>query len=77
MTRERIADEGERRRELGRVREGLERRKAELVRETQGKKEELGRLDREVEKWINGKEGVRGIFEEREKAKRKAEGESA
>lgn len=77
LTRERIQDEGERRRELGRVREGLERRKAELVRETQGKKEELGRLDREVEKWLNGKEGVRGIFEEREKAKRKAEEASA
>ena len=67
MTVARIEDEYRRRVELEEERVGLVRRKEGLVREVGGKREELGRLDAEVEKWVQGLEGVRKVFEDREK----------
>lgn len=44
----------------------MKRREAAL-KETNAKKEELGKLDGELEKWIGGQEGVMKIFEARER----------
>ena len=67
VTEARIRDEYARRVELEEKRLGLLRRKEELVRETGGKREELANLDRELERWVAGQEGVRKMFEGREK----------
>jgi len=67
VTEARIRDEYARRVELEEKRLGLLRRKEELVRETGGKREELATLDRELERWVAGQEGVRKMFEGREK----------
>jgi THO complex subunit 5 len=42
-------------------------KKEALVKETTAKKDELAKLDGEMEKWVAGQEGVRKIFEAREK----------
>ena len=67
VTEARIRDEYARRVELEEKRLGLLRRKEELVSETGGKRDELANLDRELEKWVAGQEGVRKVFESREK----------
>ncbi|KAK3110517.1 hypothetical protein LTR53_015116 [Teratosphaeriaceae sp. CCFEE 6253] len=63
----RMADERAARQQLEEERLGLVKRKEALVRETTAKKEELGRLDAEMEKWLAGQEGVRRVFEARGK----------
>ncbi|CAK4014515.1 Hypothetical predicted protein [Lecanosticta acicola] len=65
VTLARIRDEHEARQALEAERVALVRKKEGLVRETNAKKEELGRLDVEVERWIAGQEGVRRVFEAR------------
>ena len=47
--------------------------KEALLKESNAKKEELGKLDVEVEKWIAGESNVRKIFEAREKKAKQAE----
>ena len=65
LTLARIADEHVARQELEKQRQQLVKRKEALVKETNLKKEELGKLDNEVEKWLGGQENVRKIFEKR------------
>ncbi|KAK0266570.1 hypothetical protein LTS09_000523 [Friedmanniomyces endolithicus] len=67
VTIARIEDERVARQGLEDVRLRLVKRKEALVKETAAKREELGRLDAEVEKWLGGQEGVRKMFEAREK----------
>ncbi|KAK6430358.1 hypothetical protein LTR95_013490, partial [Oleoguttula sp. CCFEE 5521] len=67
VTVARIEDEMRERQRLEAVRVDLERRKKGLSREVAGKRDELGRLDGEVEKWIAGEGNVRKVFEAREK----------
>jgi THO complex subunit 5 len=52
------------------------KRKEALVKETSAKREELARLDGEVEKWIAGESNVRKIFEAREKKMEAEEGKA-
>ena len=68
VTIARIEDERVARQGLEDVRLRLVKRKEALVKETAAKREELGRLDVEVEKWLGGQEGVRKMFEARGKA---------
>lgn len=63
----RIADEHAARQTLEQQKQALVKRKEALVKETNAKKDELGKLDGELEKWIGGQEGVRKIFEARER----------
>lgn len=67
LTLARIEDERVKRAELEGRRAELVKRKEELVRETAAKKEELGKLDAEVEKWVAGQDVARKMFEAREK----------
>lgn len=67
LTLARIEDERVKRAELEGRRAELVKRKEELLRETTAKKEELGKLDAEVEKWVGGQDAVRKMFEVREK----------
>ncbi len=67
VTVARIEDEHRQRLALEEARQGLVRRKEALVRETTGKKEELSKLDAEMEKCVLGLEGVRKVFDAREK----------
>ena len=67
LTVARIHDEHAQRQALEERRQTLLKRKESLVKETTAKKEELGKLDVEMEKWVAGQEGVRKIFEAREK----------
>ncbi|KAK0943595.1 hypothetical protein LTR48_004514 [Friedmanniomyces endolithicus] len=67
VTIARIEDERVARQGLEDVRLRLVKRKEALVKGTAAKREELGRLDVEVEKWLGGQEGVRKMFEAREK----------
>ena len=60
-------DERAARQKLEDERQQLLKRKEALVKETTAKKEELGKLDAEVEKWLVGQDGARKIFEAREK----------
>lgn len=63
----RIQDEHAARQALEEQRQTLQKRKEALVKETNAKKEELGKLDAEVEKWVAGEGAVRKVFEAREK----------
>ncbi|KXS95195.1 hypothetical protein AC578_6601 [Pseudocercospora eumusae] len=78
LTIARIRDEYDARRALEEQRVGLVRRKLELERETLGKKEELARLDAEIERWISGQSRVLEVFGKREEEvkRKKAEAES-
>lgn len=67
LTLARIEDERVKRAELEGKRAELARKKEELVRETTAKKEELAKLDAEVEKWVSGQDVARKMFEAREK----------
>lgn len=73
MTVARIQDEHAARQQLEDQRQVLQKRKEALLKETNAKKEELGKLDAEVEKWISGESNVRKIFEAREKKMKLAE----
>ena len=68
LTVARIEDERLARQELEMQRLELVKRKDALAKETLAKKEELGRLDAEAEKWIAGQDAVRKLFEAREKS---------
>jgi THO complex subunit 5 len=70
LTIARIEDEHRARQALEEQRLELVKRKDALVKETNAKKDELGKLDTEVEKWVGGLDGVKGIFEAREKKER-------
>lgn len=67
LTIARIQDEKAARLALEEQRQQLQKRKEALIKETTAKKEELGKLDAEVEKWLGGQEGVRKVFGAREK----------
>lgn len=67
LTLARIEDERVKRVELEGKRAELVKRKEELVRETTAKKEELAKVDAEVEKWVGGQDVARKMFEAREK----------
>ena len=67
LTVARIEDEHSQRKALEEQRQSLLKRKEALVKETTARKDELAKLDAEMEKWVNGQEGVRKIFETREK----------
>ena len=67
LTLARMEDERVERQNMEDVRLGLVKRKEALVKETMAKKEELGKLDAEIEKWLVGQEGARRVFEAREK----------
>ena len=73
LTVARIQDEHAARQQLEDQRQALQKRKEALFKETNAKKEELGKLDGEVEKWIAGESNVRKIFEAREKKAKQAE----
>lgn len=66
LTIARIEDERAARQTLEEQRLELAKRKDILVKETTAKKEELGRLDAEIEKWVGGQDAIRKIFEERD-----------
>ncbi|KAF2481057.1 Fms-interacting protein-domain-containing protein [Neohortaea acidophila] len=72
VTVARIRDEHAQRVALEEQRLALVRRKEALVKETAGKKEELARLDGEMEKWVHGQEAVRKLLEAGEKKSREA-----
>lgn len=63
LTVARIEDELVARQALEEQRLVLAKRKEALIKETTAKKDELGRLDVEVEKWVNGQVSARGVFE--------------
>ena len=67
LTVARIEDEHAQRVTLEEQRQALLKRKEALVKETTAKKEELGKLDVEIEKWVNGQENVRKVFDARQK----------
>ncbi|KAK4561028.1 hypothetical protein LTR86_004983 [Recurvomyces mirabilis] len=68
LTIARIEDERLARQELEVQRLELVKKKEALAKETLAKKEELGRLDAEVEKWVGGQDAVKKLFEAREKS---------
>jgi THO complex subunit 5 len=72
LTIARIQDEHAARQALEEARLALEKRKEVLVKETTAKKDELGKLDLEIEKWVAGQSDVRKIFDERDAAAAKA-----
>lgn len=67
LTIARIQDEHKARQQLEEQRQVLQKRKEALLKETSAKKEELGKLDGEIEKWLAGESNVRKIFDAREK----------
>lgn len=67
LTVARIQDEHAARQKLEEERQALLKRKEALTKETTAKKEELSKLDVDVEKWLGGQEGIRKVFEAREK----------
>lgn len=67
LTIARIQDEYAARQALEEQRQQSVKRKEALVKETTAKKEELGKLDAEIEKWLSGQESVKKVFEAREK----------
>jgi THO complex subunit 5 len=73
LTVARIQDEHAARQQLEDQRQALQKRKEALLKETNAKKEELGKLDVEVEKWIAGESNVRKVFDAREKKAKQAE----
>lgn len=77
MTVARIQDEHTARQQLEDQRQALQKRKEALLKETNVKKEELGKLDAEVEKWIAGENNVRKIFDARDKKMKQAEEKAA
>jgi THO complex subunit 5 len=66
LTIARINDEHIARQQLEEQRQTLQKRKDALIRETTAKKDELGKLDIEIEKWLAGESNVRKIFEARD-----------
>ncbi|KAM0721670.1 hypothetical protein Q7P37_002595 [Cladosporium fusiforme] len=77
LTIARIQDEHAARQQLEEQRQVLQKRKEALLKETNAKKEDLGKLDAEMEKWIAGENNVRKIFDAREKRSKAAEEKAA
>lgn len=77
LTIARIQDEHAERQKLEDQRQVLLKKKDAKVKEVNAKKEELGKLDAEMEKWIAGESNVRKIFEAREKKAKQAEEKAA
>ena len=73
LTVARIQDEHTARQQLEDQRQALQKRKEALLKETNAKKEELSKLDVEVEKWIAGESNVWKILDAREKKTRQSE----
>jgi len=67
LTIARIQDEHVARQALEEQRQQLVKRKEALGKETAGKKEEVVKLDAEIQRWLGGQVGVRKVFEAREK----------
>lgn len=67
ITEARIRDEHAQRKALEEERQVLLKRKEVLAKEATAKREELAKLDAEMEKWVAGQENVRKLFEAREK----------
>ena len=67
LTIARIQDEHAARQALDGQRKQLQTAKDALVKETNGKKDELAKLDGEMEKWVNDQQGVLKIFDARQK----------
>jgi len=63
----RINDERAQRMALEDQRQVLIKKKQSLVAENKKKKDELDALDREIEKFVNGADAVRKVFEARDK----------
>ena len=68
LTIARIQDEHAARQALEEDRLALAKRKEVLVKETTAKKDELGKLDQEIEKWVAAQGDIRKIFDERDAA---------
>lgn len=68
LTIARINDEAASRQALHEEKEMLQRKKDALVKETTAKKDELAKLDTEIELWINASEGPMKIIQTREVA---------
>jgi THO complex subunit 5 len=76
LTIARIEEELQARQALERQRQELVKRKEGLVKETNAKKEELGKFDTEVEKWVvNGQLGARKLLEGHERKVREGKAE--
>ena len=67
LTEARIKDEHAQRTALEAERQVLVKKRDALVKETTAKKDELAKLDVEMEKWVAGQESVRKVFEARDK----------
>ena len=67
LTIARIQDEHAARQALDDQKSQLAKRKEALMKETNAKKEELSKLDAEIEKWIGGAETVRKLLDAHEK----------
>ncbi|KAF2725677.1 hypothetical protein K431DRAFT_215629 [Polychaeton citri CBS 116435] len=80
ITVARIEDEHRARQALEEQRQVLLKRKDVLVKETTAKKDELIKLDTEIEKWLDSEKSIRKVFDTRSKklsdAKEKAEEEA-
>lgn len=73
LTTARIQDEHVARQQLEEQRQALQKRKEALLKETGAKKDELTKLDVEIEKWLAGETNVRKIFDAREKKLQQAQ----
>lgn len=67
VTIARIQDEHAARQVLEEQRQALQKRKDALTKDSNAKKDELGKLDTEIEKWLAGEATVRKMFEAKQK----------
>jgi THO complex subunit 5 len=67
LTVARIEDEHKQRKELEETKQKLVKQKEGLTKETNAKKDELAKLDAEMEKWLAGQENVKKLFDARDK----------
>lgn len=67
LTIARIENEQAARQALEEEREALQKRKDALTKDTNAKKDELAKLDNDIEKWLQGEAAIRKVFEAREK----------
>ncbi|QIX00442.1 hypothetical protein AMS68_005959 [Peltaster fructicola] len=67
LTIARIEDEHAARQALEEQRAALQQRKDALTIETNAKKDELAKLDTDIEKWLHGETDIRKVFETRDK----------
>ena len=73
LTTARIQDEYAARQQLEEQRQALQKRKEALLKDTGAKKDELTKLDVEIEKWLAGEANVRKIFDARDKKLQQAQ----